>query len=184
MSVSLFQQNAPVHVFGLVTMVARLDIFDQHTKLNTLRPEASGIQLDKNVLGTKKKAMEDRHAKVEVWDFVDGLNSYVEGLDPIKRLQTVLDVEYILNTGSNHNPEWKSSVVELQSVYCGKMMGEGKKESDTGGHFERVLNGDPWLCNGVAGCRQSLKLIGELVFWERGTKLSIVGKVVRKKAMT
>jgi hypothetical protein len=54
------------------------------------------------------------------------------------------------------------------------MMGEGKKESDTGRPFERVLNGDPRLWNGVAGRRQSLTLIGELVFWEKGTKLSIV----------
>jgi hypothetical protein len=53
-------------------------------------------------------------------------------------------------------------------------MGEGKKESDTGGPFERVLNGDPRLWNGVPGRRQRLMLIGELVSCERGTKLSIV----------
>jgi hypothetical protein len=42
------------------------------------------------------------------------------------------------------------------------MMGEGKKESDTGGAFEWVFNGDPRFWKGVAGRRQSLTLIGEL----------------------
>ncbi|KAJ6556178.1 hypothetical protein B0H19DRAFT_1071302 [Mycena capillaripes] len=53
-------------------------------------------------------------AGVEVLNLVSGLNLYVEGLGPFERLQTALAVEYILSTGSNYNPEWRSSVVELQ----------------------------------------------------------------------
>ncbi|KAJ7824116.1 hypothetical protein B0H13DRAFT_1919315 [Mycena leptocephala] len=50
----------------------------------------------------------------------------------------------------------------------------GRKNDSDAGPFERVLTGAPWLWNGVAGGRQSLMLIGELVFWEKGTKLRIV----------
>jgi hypothetical protein len=131
---------------------------------------------------------------------VSGLKLYVEGFDPMERFSSTcqsyhfacgldiatyhpaaLAVEYISSTGSNYNPDWRSSVVELQWVDCAKMMGEGKKESDTGGPFERVLNGDPRLWNGVAGRRQSLTLIGELVCCERGT-LSIVWERVSEKS--
>jgi hypothetical protein len=49
------------------------------------------------------------------------------------------------------------------------MMGEGKKKSDAGGLFERVLNGDPRLWKGV-------RLVTSLHYGKSECKHYAVGK--------